>query len=66
MGKLFCPNCNSTSTTHHHTDWNNIDNNTGLKKAVSICLCLDCKTLFIDDRTWQQEIYGRTRIIRGE
>lgn len=49
MGKLLCPSCNSTSTTHHHTDWNHIDNNTGLKKVVSICLCLDCKTLFIDD-----------------
>lgn len=52
MNKLTCPNCYSTSTTHHHTDWNHIDNTTGLQKAVSVFLCLDCKTLFVDDRTW--------------
>lgn len=52
MNKLFCPNCYSTSVEHHHTDWNHIDNNTGLQKAVSVFLCLDCKTLFVDDRTW--------------
>ena len=52
MNFLTCPNCYSTSTTHHHTDWNHIDNTTGLSKAVSVVLCLDCKTLFVDDRTW--------------
>lgn len=52
MNQLTCPNCYSTSTTHHHTDWNHIDNTTGLQKAVSVVLCLDCKTLFVDDRTW--------------
>lgn len=54
MNQLTCPNCYSISTTHHHTDWNHIDNTTGLQKAVSVFLCLDCKTLFVDDRTWQQ------------
>lgn len=52
MNQLTCPNCYSTFTTHHHTDWNHIDNTTGLQKAVSVVLCLDCKTLFVDDRTW--------------
>lgn len=51
MNFLTCPNCYSTFTTHHHTDWNYIDNTTGLQKAVSVVLCLDCKTLFVDDRT---------------
>lgn len=50
MNKLVCPNCYSTSSVHHHTDWKHIDNHTGETKPVSIRLCLDCKTLFIDDR----------------
>ena len=53
MNKLVCPNCYSTSSVHHHTDWKYIDNHTGGTKPVSIRLCLDCKTLFIDDRNWQ-------------
>ena len=49
MNKFTCPNCYSTFVEHHHTDWNHIDNLTGLKKPVSIMLCLECKTLFIDE-----------------
>nr|DAO80205.1 MAG TPA: YokU-like protein [Caudoviricetes sp.] len=52
MKRLFCPNCNSTSSVHHHTDWRHIDNSTGQSEPVSVVLCLDCKTLFIDDRSW--------------
>lgn len=52
MNKLVCQNCYSTSSVHHHTDWKYIDNHTGETKPVSIRLCLDCKTLFIDDRNW--------------
>lgn len=62
MNQLTCPNCYSTSTTHHHTDWNHIDNTTGLQKAVSVCLCLDCKTLFIDD-SWGYDGRDRVRIL---
>ena len=29
MNKLVCPNCYSTSSVHHHTDWKHIDNHTG-------------------------------------
>lgn len=36
----------------NNTDWKYIDNHTGGTKPVSIRLCLDCKTLFIDDRNW--------------
>lgn len=50
MNKLVCPNCYSTSSAHHHTDWKHIDNLSGQLKPVSIRLCLDCKTLFIDDK----------------
>lgn len=50
MTQLICPNCNSTNLTHHHTDWNHIDDSTGKPKPVSVVLCLDCETLFIDDR----------------
>lgn len=56
MNKLFCPNCYSTSVVHHHTDWNHIDNSTGLQKAVSVILCLDCKTLFVDDQEADREL----------
>lgn len=52
MNKLVCPNCYSTSSVHHHIDWKHIDNHTGETKPVNIRLCLDCKTLFIDDRNW--------------
>ena len=56
MNKLFCPSCYSTSVVHHHTDWNHIDNSTGLQKAVSVILCLDCKTLFVDDQEADREL----------
>ena len=52
MNQLICPNCYSTSSIHHHTDWRHIDNSTGQSKLVSVVLCLDCKTLFIDDIPW--------------
>lgn len=49
MKNFICPNCYSVSLEYNHTDWNHIDNSTGQVKPVSIMLCLDCETLFIDE-----------------